>query len=1273
MFIQKAFAQQLAKRFQIKIRKTPDAIKLNSYEGTPSKKIQEVLTCSLDIDGRRFTKVPMIVLEMQQPLILGRKWFSRQDILIDCKRKRLIWPEERQDYIAARELQISKKSLDEQDQNKIDPTHQADVERREKALDRAIAKDPWKPSRILQRQSQESNDRVNMRIMQRELALREPPVIQSGSPKGSPVADNRSPVSVCASKLSLIGAVGFHVSLKNPKSEFFTSSLYEINRIIADRSDGDPQVDDLARVPKVYHDLIKTFSKKESDKLPPHREYDHKIKLTEEVNSLKYHPLYHMTVEELKVLKDWITENLDKGFIEHSSAPFAAPVLFIKKPNGSLRLCIDYRKLNAITEKDRYPLPLLDETLARISRAKIFTKLDIRQAFNRIRMDPQSEELTSFRTRYGQYKCKVLPFGLTNGPATYQRYMNNVLFDYLDDFCTAYLDDILIYSEDPLEHEAHVRKVLERLRDAGLQADIKKCEFGVTKTKYLGFIISTDGIQVDPEKISAIKEWQYPTSVKGVQAFLGFCNFYRRFIEKFGRIAKPLTQCTQKDRVFDFDAKCREAFERLKIALCSAPVLCHYHPERESKLETDSSDGTVGGVFSQLQEDGLWRPVAYFSKTMLPTECNYTIHDKELLAIVRAFEQWRAELEALQDPLKVYSDHKALEYFMTKKDLSARQARWAELLSRFHFKIQYHTAAQNQKADALTRREEDMKVQRAVKKEAREQVMLPKETLSEEVQAAIARGSSGVSLVIPPEKDKMLAPIMDELAIMDRLLQANRNSGLLDEQRESAKGECDYTMSDGLLLAKGRLVVPDEGDLRVTLIREVHEQKSTAHPGRKKTLRLLRDRYYWKNMSGDIERYLRNCHMCRRTHVPRDKTPGLLHPLPIPSRPWQHISMDFKSFPVSKRGFDCLLVVVDRLGKRPISIPCHKTIDARGLAELFIPYIWRYYGPPDTIVSDRGPQFISAFWNEFCKILGVKLKLSTAEQPQTDGQTEIVNQYIDQRLRPHVAYYQDDWDLLVPVVDFAQASLVHDTTGQSAFQTELAYEPRTSFDWSALPSKMKASERLNREEARERARKIEESWQLAQGQMKEAQERYTRQANKKRREVNFDVGDKVWVSAKTWRTERPSKKLDYQQAGPFKILAKEGHSFRLDLPGNIKVHPVIHASKLRKDPDDPLLGQRQEEPLPMVVENEQEWEVEKVLGVRVVRRQLRYKIQWVGFDLDTDEYLPEDLAHAPQALRDFHQTYPDLPGPPRNLDYWLECAEKDIYPEKRADDNIAKP
>lgn len=303
-----------------------------------------------------------------------------------------------------------------------------------------------------------------------DLDVGEPPSQKTLTPKQRSLckSSKKTPKIIIAA----ISGPALHLNGKRSENEIFTTSIHELDVLIASkRQDQLSSIneikqsatlasitasDDQIQIPQQYSEYSDVFSKTDSNILPPHRAYDHKIILEGEgEKALKYSPLYKMSLEELESVKIWITENLNKGFIEPSQSPFAAPILFVRKADGSLRLCIDFRTLNSLTRKDRYPLPLIDETLARLAGAKFFTKLDIRQAFHRIRMDPSSEEYTTFRTRYGAYKCKVLPFGLTNGPATYQRYMNDVLFDYLDDFCTAYLDDILIYSTNELEHTAH--------------------------------------------------------------------------------------------------------------------------------------------------------------------------------------------------------------------------------------------------------------------------------------------------------------------------------------------------------------------------------------------------------------------------------------------------------------------------------------------------------------------------------------------------------------------------------------------------------------------------------------------------------------------------------------------------------------------------------------------------------------------------------------------------------------------------------------------------
>ena len=322
---------------------------------------------------------------------------------------------------------------------------------------------------------------------------------------------------------------------KSHSVQIFTASMQDIEKALEVKHYSNPR----EKLPKQYHAWLEVFERKKADTLPPHRgpHVDHKIELIdkdEKGNTPEppWGPLYNMSRGELLVLQKTLRELLDKQFIRVSDSPAAAPVLFVKKPGGGLRFCCDYRALNAISKKDRYPLPLINETLERIGKARWFTKLDVIAAFHKIRIAKGYEWLTAFRTRFGLFEWLVTPFSLANAPSTFQRYVNWTLQEFLDEFVSAYLDDILVFSSGSLQdHREKVSKVLQRLKDAGLQLDIDKCEFEVQSTKYLGFIIEAGkGICMDPAKLSAIKDWAAPTSVQGVRSFLGFANFYRRFI-----------------------------------------------------------------------------------------------------------------------------------------------------------------------------------------------------------------------------------------------------------------------------------------------------------------------------------------------------------------------------------------------------------------------------------------------------------------------------------------------------------------------------------------------------------------------------------------------------------------------------------------------------------------------------------------------------------------------------------------------------------------------
>lgn len=1100
-------------------------------------------------------------------------------------------------------------------------------------------------------------------------------------------------------------------------ADVFVTSLHELERYIHDKRDEAIEKmpydntalfeQALSQVPENYHHLLRTFSKAESDRLPPRRPCDHAIKLKTGAlaeEAVGYDPLRKMSLEKAEAAQKYILENLDKGFLEPANTPWASPITMAKKPGGGLRFCVDYRKLNDVTEKDRYPLPLIDETMARLSGATIFTKIDVRQAFHRIRMDAASKDLTAFRTRWGAFKYKVMPFGLSNGPATFQQYINGVLMDCLDEFCCAYIDDIIIFSKTKEEHIRHVTTVLERLRAAGLQADLKKCEFHVTQTKFLGFIIGTDGVATDPEKVAAVHEWKPPGTVKGVQSFLGFCNFYRKFVPEYSRVAKPLTQLTKKGEGFRWTPECAEAFEKLKARLTSAPVLAHFKYGLPTRLETDASDGVVAGVLTQL-EDGDWHPVGYFSETMNPAKMNYSIHDKELLAVIRGMAYWRAELIGLQqvDPFEVVTDHRALVYFSTKRLLNRRQAGWAEFLSEFHFTISYRPGTENAAADALSRHPDDLRSQkqrqdayrtiRIFRREPGGEHDVPAEDVfaldvCDELDMTLlcelwGVDEAAVSDLMPIVESEYRAgdvppcpPEWSGPELISSLLQFNREHPSLEPYREKARqGVGDYSFCDEqYIMSQGRLVVPDHDQLRTKVIEDVHSRITTAHPGRNKTKELVRQRYWWPGLDDNVRRFVANC-VCRSAKYPRDKTPGLLHPLPVPMRCWQHVVVDFKKMPQDRRGFNNLLVIIDRLSKTAWCVPCTDKAGAADAARMYYEGPFRVMGLPETVVSDRGPQFVSSFMDEMCRLLGIKWELSSAGHSQSAGQVENLNQWIDQRLRLFVNHHQDNWSLAIPALDFTQACLPHESLdGLAPFQVRCGYLPRMHFDWTNQTRDFASpQERMSREQAQATARTIQGYLDKARGAIETAQGRAVRQANRHRRPADFGVGDHVFIIKKTWTTDRPSTKLEFpltQQS--YRISAVKNDSYTLKVPASWRGCNRFHANRLRRDPRDPLPGQDPPRPEGEVIEDDEEWEVERVVASRLHRRQLQYRLHWRGWDEDPEWYPARNCRHAPLLLQEYHEKYPDHAGPPLRLPQWLEAWSRGDTVDDHADDNAPR-
>ena len=419
----------------------------------------------------------------------------------------------------------------------------------------------------------------------------------------------------------------------NEVVQIFSVSLADIQKALTRKEYRDPA----QYAPDWLMLVINAFNRQDVKTLLSHRKgIDHEINFVEGKTNddVPAMPLYQMSKDQLLVLCKTLTELLDNGFIRVNNSPAAAPVIFVKKPGGGLRFCVDYRRLNEISWKDSYPIPHIDEILRTIAAAKYISKVDVISPFHQIRVKDSDEWKTAFNTRFGLYEWLDTPFGLIGTPATFQRYINWVLCDELDICCSAYIDDVVIYNDTQKKHCSVVLRIIRKLANAGLQLDFDKSEFEGGIIKYLGYLIETGReLRADLEKLEAIRKWEPPTKIRGVHGFLGFFNYYRQFIDGYSRIAEPLTRLTQKDQPFHWTLECQHAFEQLKDSLIKAPLLAKWTPNLEMAIECDSSGYAVGGTLMQKMK-GLWHPVAYFWKKLNPAESNYPIHDKEMLAII---------------------------------------------------------------------------------------------------------------------------------------------------------------------------------------------------------------------------------------------------------------------------------------------------------------------------------------------------------------------------------------------------------------------------------------------------------------------------------------------------------------------------------------------------------------------------------------------------------------------------------------------------------------
>lgn len=712
--------------------------------------------------------------------------------------------------------------------------------------------------------------------------------------------------------------------------------------------------------------------------LPPARSRDHAIDLVPGTTP-PHRPPYRLSHGELEELKHQIDHLLSQGFIRPSSSPFGAPILFVKKKDKTLRMCVDYRALNALTIKNKYPLPRIDDLLDTVQGGKFFSTIDLLSDYSQVRVKPEDTQKTAFQTRLGSFEYLVMPFGLTNAPATFMHLMNNVFHDSIGKFVIVYLDDILIYSRTFEEHLNHIRHVLQRLREHKLYAGAKKCHFARTSVNFLGFVVSQQGISPVAPKVDAINMWPIPTNATHVKSFLGLVNYYRVFIANCADIAGPLTNLTSSTTTFKWSEECQKAFQDLKEAITAAPCRKTADPLSPFFIRTDASDFAIGGVLEQEDEQQRRRPIAFFSAKLNQHEKNYTVREKGVTFTVE-------------------TDHKTLETFITQKTFtSQRETRWYEKITAFDFKIIYRKGEKNVVADALSRRTDFLNTIQA--------------TIADSEKTALRRHTRKdpfLSQFLITNNDKPLSP-----AFVGR-------EGLV------------FNIANG----QDRLCIPAHNMSIQRILREAHDSPSGGHLGIEKTLKAAASRFYWKRMSKSVKDYITSCDSCQKRKSEGKKRQGLLQPLPIPNDTWREVSMDFiTKLPSSAAdGNDTILTIVDRLSKMAHFSAMKETDTAEEVAKIFIRDVFRLHGMPEGIVSNRDPRFTGKFWACLWKELGTKLRMSIAYHPETDGQSERTNRTIEEILRHYVNNNKTNWEHWLPTAEFAYNSAVNSSTGYSPFQ-----------------------------------------------------------------------------------------------------------------------------------------------------------------------------------------------------------------------------------------------
>ncbi|KAD4180551.1 hypothetical protein E3N88_29142 [Mikania micrantha] len=742
--------------------------------------------------------------------------------------------------------------------------------------------------------------------------------------------------------------------------------------------------------------------------------------------------------------------------------------------------------------------------------------IDLRSGYHQLRVQDEDIPKTAFRTRYGHYEFMVMPFGLKNAPAVFMDLMNRVCKPYLDQFVIVFIDDILIYSKSKTEHEQHLRKILELLKEQKLYAKFSKCEFWLREVQFLGHVVNSEGIHVDPAKIEAIKNWDTPKTPTEIRSFLGLAGYYRRFISNLSKIALPLTKLTQICEPFVGEQKQEDAFQTLKQKLCDAPILSLPEGCDDFVVYCDAFHQGLGCVL--MQRD---KVIAYASRHIKIHEKNYTTHDLELGAVIFTLKIWRHYLYGTK--CTIFTDHKSLQHIFDQKELNMRQRRWVELLNDYDCVIKYHPGKAKVVADALSRKER-----------------------------------------VKPLRVRAMGMTV-QTSLRDKIIQAQQESvdrGNLKKELDCGAEKQFETKPDGVIYYQNRIWIPAVAELRKFIFDEAHKTKYSVHPGADKMNQDLRGFYWWPGMKKDIAEYVGRCLTCAKVKAEHQKPSGLLEQPEIPLWKWEQIAMDFiTKLPRTSSGHDTIWVIIDRLTKSAHFLPMRETFTMDKLAKLYINEIVVRHGVPLSIISDRDNRFTSRFWQSLQKSLGTQLNLSTAYHPQTDGQSERTIQTLEDMLRTCVLDFGGNWDSHLPLIEFSYNNSYHNSIGCAPFEALYGRKCRSPICWTEVGD--------NRITGPELIQETTDKIAQIQRRLQATRSRQKSYADKRRKPLESQVGDRVMLKVSPWKGVvrfGTKGKLAPRYVGPFEIIEHIGPvAYRLRLPDELSgVHDVFHVSNLKK-------------------------------------------------------------------------------------------------------------